>query len=543
MCLLWPLTIKLNVYGIHDDFLFIKLANSLLEGNWLGEYNFLTLVKGPVYSFFIAINSFTNIPIKVSEYLFYVLACTVFYISYKLIAKRKIFPEVLFFILILSPYVEIINRLVRGSIYAATVIFVLAFFNFIYFAKNRNRILLSVTSVFTGVFIFIFWYTREEGIWLLPYFIIVSSFIIISIFCQYKITKESLIRSLLCVLFIPTFFLADTCYALKNKAEYGTAITLDIKTKEYVSAFEALYRVHNYSEKKIPFYQLNRATRAEMYKVSESLKSVSKNLEINAKNFSPCRKNPKTCDVHHGWFPWIFRASLKQLELYSTPEIANKFYGKVAQEINSACRDSLLRCHPIRNANLATFRTNADTLRFYQSLREGMSFLNNGISGYNLTNLSAGRPKDIEFCANILNMQTQDFFTTENESFLKKQKEVSANIKILENVYFFYNNYLVKLFFWGSLMCLLILFFFGIKKLKLGYLSVSAFALLSIVFGRIIILSIIKATAYNGFQIRYVVCIFPLLMISFFFLLNDVFYFLTLKRKITNYNKKEKKIV
>ncbi|MBC8039102.1 MAG: hypothetical protein H7Y06_01020, partial [Opitutaceae bacterium] len=38
----------------HDDRLFLKLAGSLLQGEWLGPYTDKTLAKGPFFSIFIA---------------------------------------------------------------------------------------------------------------------------------------------------------------------------------------------------------------------------------------------------------------------------------------------------------------------------------------------------------------------------------------------------------------------------------------------------------------------------------------------------------
>ena len=41
-------------YLPHDDVLFLNIAQSLASGNWLGDYNHLTLVKYPFYPAWIA---------------------------------------------------------------------------------------------------------------------------------------------------------------------------------------------------------------------------------------------------------------------------------------------------------------------------------------------------------------------------------------------------------------------------------------------------------------------------------------------------------
>src|SRR5262249_29682919 len=46
----------------YDDALFIRLGEAIASGRWLGDYNVLTLVKGPVFPLLLAGASFTGIP-------------------------------------------------------------------------------------------------------------------------------------------------------------------------------------------------------------------------------------------------------------------------------------------------------------------------------------------------------------------------------------------------------------------------------------------------------------------------------------------------
>ena len=50
-------------YTPHDDYLFVRLAKSILNGEWLGPYDQLTLVKGPVYPLFLAVAHHTGLPL------------------------------------------------------------------------------------------------------------------------------------------------------------------------------------------------------------------------------------------------------------------------------------------------------------------------------------------------------------------------------------------------------------------------------------------------------------------------------------------------
>ena len=49
------------VLANEDDYLMFKLAKSILEGNWLGTYEYNTLIKSPVFPFFVVLIHKLNI--------------------------------------------------------------------------------------------------------------------------------------------------------------------------------------------------------------------------------------------------------------------------------------------------------------------------------------------------------------------------------------------------------------------------------------------------------------------------------------------------
>ena len=53
----------------HDDQLFVKLADSLVSGQWLGPYDQLTLAKGPLYSLWIALVFLIGLPLGLAQQL------------------------------------------------------------------------------------------------------------------------------------------------------------------------------------------------------------------------------------------------------------------------------------------------------------------------------------------------------------------------------------------------------------------------------------------------------------------------------------------
>ena len=53
----------------------LKQASSILQGKWLGEYNSLTLVKGPITPIFISILNKLHIPFLIGQGLLYDVSC------------------------------------------------------------------------------------------------------------------------------------------------------------------------------------------------------------------------------------------------------------------------------------------------------------------------------------------------------------------------------------------------------------------------------------------------------------------------------------
>ena len=73
----------------YDDALMLKQANSILQGKWLGEYNSLTLVKGPITPIFIAILNKLHIPFLIGQELLYDVSCLFVYTFSKTIKNKK----------------------------------------------------------------------------------------------------------------------------------------------------------------------------------------------------------------------------------------------------------------------------------------------------------------------------------------------------------------------------------------------------------------------------------------------------------------------
>src|SRR5439155_14360968 len=58
-----------------DDRLYLALAEQVLKGHWLGPYSQFTLMKGPMYSLFIAGTYLSGLPLPTAQHLLYLFGC------------------------------------------------------------------------------------------------------------------------------------------------------------------------------------------------------------------------------------------------------------------------------------------------------------------------------------------------------------------------------------------------------------------------------------------------------------------------------------
>ena len=113
----------------HDDLLFINHADSLLSGNWLGEFNQMTLIKEPFYPMFIALSNLLSLPLLLAEHLFYALACWLFVWAVGPLVRQRIMLLAAFIFLLLNPgsyNYPAVGRIFQLAIYAPLALIVMS---------------------------------------------------------------------------------------------------------------------------------------------------------------------------------------------------------------------------------------------------------------------------------------------------------------------------------------------------------------------------------------------------------------------------------
>ena len=158
---------------MHDDLLFIRLADNLLQFGWLGPYNNLTLAKGPCYPIWIAFSFVIGVPLLLSQHLLYVAASLVTYSALGPLIRKLALRVALFALLLFNPvtFTFQMTCVLRDALYPSLSLPVAGSAIGLFARCHYPFRSLIVWAVICGVATTAFWLTREEGIWILPFLV------------------------------------------------------------------------------------------------------------------------------------------------------------------------------------------------------------------------------------------------------------------------------------------------------------------------------------------------------------------------------------
>ena len=331
-----------------DDGLFLRLAQSISEGDWLGKYDHLTLVKGPVFPIFIAAGSLTGIPYNLFLPIFHFMAALLFaQVVYRVTSDRYLFFIILLFLLFCPGLFIATDRVVRNTFYAS--LFLIYLSSLVALLMTSKGILnRCLHGVITGIIGGAVWFTREESIWIIP----PTAVLIFIVFFQKKFKTESkhpsnrngAVKNITCTVapLMIGFLLVYGSLSLLNYRSYGHFSTVEMKEKPMQDAMVALQRVGAMFE--VPYVPVPYEARHSISSVSPSFKKINPLIKVYD-NKALCEALPTTCgEIAGGWFMWRLRDAVAKAGFYSTPKEAATFYTSLAEEINTACDQGELKC-------------------------------------------------------------------------------------------------------------------------------------------------------------------------------------------------------
>lgn len=327
----------------HDDGLFIHHALSILDGNWLGPYDQLTLAKGPGYALLLVLGYFSGLTVNLLHALLYLIGVLCVSLAFARLTGTVWMPVLLYTVLLLHP-AALPLRVIRDSIYGSQVLLFCGALIFLLLdcRDGRFRPLLAVGAGLLSGWI---WLTREEGLWLIPG----PALMVLGIGWLHRRRVDAtraLVKATMVVVVVAVG--VNFAYSSINHVRYGKFIAVDFKEANFVSALAALQGVRG--DAAVPFVPVPRDVRDRVFAVSPSFAELREYFDAAASPDSVwgnagCRVYPSTCgDIAGGWFVWALRDAAASRGYYRTPDAASMYFERLTNEIRDACDRGRLSC-------------------------------------------------------------------------------------------------------------------------------------------------------------------------------------------------------
>ena len=289
---------------VHDDRLFMDQGRSILAGDWLGPFHELTLAKGPTFSLFLAASAASGWSLQFNVVLFHAIACAVFVVAVSPWVMKPGWRLLLFTALLFDPHsmsAELISRVLRSAIHPALTLLVFAGFIGMLTRVDRAWFRLLPWGLLAGLAGAAFWYSREEGIWVLPSILLLMSIALYLAWLNRNAGRIAM--GIVLVLPAIVFWGGKSALRAMNQYHYGTWIGVDVLEGAYPEAYGAILRVENPDPLKgVP---ATRATRELIYAEKPWMTEGSW-AAVLAMGFFPCGIIATSCPpLRTGFARWI----------------------------------------------------------------------------------------------------------------------------------------------------------------------------------------------------------------------------------------------
>lgn len=336
--LTYNLPITAESVSIHDDALMVDMAVRLLSGGWLGPYSCFAMPKGIVYPLYLALVHKSGISYLVITQLLYMLSAMLVVMALHKKERGYLADCLLYIVLIFNPVMgsqSVYLRIYRNALVPIEVLLVFAGIlgMFMRLEEKNNRLIFW--SLLSGFSVLALDMTREDSIWIMPFFVVASIVFGIMIFkmrYEMKHASNKAMAGKAALILLPFFilFAGNTVVKEINHHYYGIRACTDTNETHVTDAIKAMYAVEDMNE--IPFVSVSREKMGLLYAYSPTLYSVWPCIESSLNEWADTVDENVT-DAH---FFWAIRDALSNAGYYQDAVETDLFYQKVAEELNAA---------------------------------------------------------------------------------------------------------------------------------------------------------------------------------------------------------------
>ena len=335
-----------------DDFLMVRYAESMLQGLWLGEFRGATLTKVVGYSAYLAIMSKLGIPYSLGNTVFYCLCVLLF-----CMALYKLFPNlyVAFFMyvyLLFSPIMlnkDAIQKIYRAGFQSSVTLLLIAAIIGVYgtILRGQHVVRTILWSILASVSLTVFWFTKEDGIWLVPFVVCGLGIAAVVLFTggnkpsarRAARSKAYVITCCMCFV-LPAVSLLAASFAIRftNNRHYGEFAVTDRNDTYYSKVMSDLYHIDDGQQPLLIW--LSRDGLEKAFEVSPALAETKPYIDGMYQGSWAVTTDG---EMHGDGIYWALREAVEANGLYEKGgAVVNEYYKKVHEELTAGFEDGRL---------------------------------------------------------------------------------------------------------------------------------------------------------------------------------------------------------
>ncbi len=320
-----------------DDDLYFKWANSIVQGEWLGRYNYLTLSKYPAFAVYLAALHKLGIPYLTGNCLLWTVVCGACVWAFKPVIRTNKGALAFFVFMLFNPYSFNSTNL---RVYRDSLFFMMCILFFAGMAGWALRLKKDVKNnllflVIAGIGFAVAWTGREDGYWLLPFFVAAVTICAVYIFID-KNLENKILR--VAAAFIPAAitFAAVTVVCSLNYKYYGVYTISDFNGGSFAKCFGAMTRLPH--ENWHPMVSVPEDVREDIYRNCPTLAPFEDYLEGEDSGIRKGYMSGEVKDYKSGRLYWAIRRAAQEMGIYESRRKAEDFWRQAAREVEALCR-------------------------------------------------------------------------------------------------------------------------------------------------------------------------------------------------------------
>ena len=330
-----------------DDMMMFDSAVSITQGNWLGDYDWMTLSKHKFFSLWLALLHVLHIPYLLGGQLLWAAAAILGALALAPALKKRWLTFALFSLLLFNPAswanghpAGFVTRVYRDNIFPALCLLCIAGIAALALRYRRPARQNIGWAVLAGLALAASWLTREDGWWLIPF--VAAALLITLVFILRGEKGGRLRRCALLLVPVLLLYAGVAAWSGVNYAYYGRFIVSDFSSGEFADAYGAMTRIQ-LAEDWDPNICVPYETRRYLYDTIPEFAILEKHLESE-------RFHEKYNNMESGGFYWALREAAGLEGLYETPQTAQAYFAKLAADINALCDSGAVPAGPRRSS-------------------------------------------------------------------------------------------------------------------------------------------------------------------------------------------------